>query len=162
MDAFIDEVDDAKKYVITPPILFWPAKWRAFSVPGVTWQWKSVPFRTSSIANVPDASHGVYSFSISPLVADHPYNSFLIYIGKADAMSLRARFKSYFIEAENAKRPSIGYMFKKYKDNLFFCYVEISNSALISKAEDSLLSALIPICNHRLPAEVSRVIRGIR
>ena len=161
MDAFVEEVDDAKSHLLKR-VIFWPAKWTAFNVPGVNWAWQSIPFRQSSVSAVPDNQHGVYSFSLCPQVSSHPQNSLLIYIGKAEKMTLRKRFESYFDEAKNAKRSSIGYMFRKYKDNLVFCYSVIPNTALIVKAEDALLSAMIPICNERFPAAVSKIIRGIR
>ena len=105
----------------------------------------------------------VFTVSSSyPGVASHPRNHFVIYIGKADNMTLRARFQSYFRDMQRVKRPAIAYVLTKYFGYLEFCFTAVSQVADIEPGEGSLLSALIPPFNTSFPAEVSEVIRGLR
>src|SRR6266542_7133257 len=102
---FVQIVDTAKSHVIDR-VMFWPERWRLFNPPpAITWNWKSVPFEKSSSSSVPNDQHGLYSFVLCPRIASHPKNHLLLYIGKADKMTLRDRFKSYFHEMRRIKRP---------------------------------------------------------
>ena len=83
-------------------IVMWPRLWSEFTnPPNHIWNWDSVPFQSESSDTVPDDQHGVYTFAIAPGVAQHPLLYLVTYVGKANRMTLQARFLSYF-------QPSIG------------------------------------------------------
>lgn len=158
----IDEIDEAKTCLMQR-VIFWPRRWQGFHPPaGIRWDWKSVPFDENASAQVPNDEHGLYTFVLSPKVADHPMNHFILYIGKADKMTLRQRFMSYFQEMRKIKRPPICYVLNKYSGYIHFCFTKVINENEIESGEDSLLAALMPPCNSDFPAEVSQIIRGIR
>ena len=155
-------IDAAKAHVISR-VIFWPARWKKFSAPpGIRWGWRSVPFEQSSSLLVPDDKHGLYSFVLCPKVASHPKNHFILYVGKADRMTLRARFLSYFQEMAKVKRPTICYILNKYSGYLEFCFTPVQQRNEIERGEDCLLSAILPPFNTDFPAEVSETIRGLR
>jgi hypothetical protein len=158
---FIQSVDLAKSHLIQR-VIFWPERWKRFNPPaGITWQWKSVPFEKSSSSSVPKDQHGLYTFVLCPQIASHPKNHFILYIGKADKMTLRDRFRSYFDDMRRIKRPAICYVLNKYVGYLEFCFTPVQQPSEIEQGEESLLSALLPPYNAEFPAEVSQVIRGL-
>ncbi len=158
----VDAINEAKKYVVNR-VIYWPKRWQEFAPPaGIEWKWKSVPFVESAATSVPDDQHGLYSFVICPSIAEHPKNYFVLYVGKADKMTLRARFKSYFREMKKIKRPAVCYHLNQYAGFLEFCFTPVANKKEIEPGENSLLSALLPPCNSEFPAEVRQVIRGLR
>jgi hypothetical protein len=168
MNAFDDpvdfcrEVDEAKSCIIQR-VIFWPKKWNVFNPPkDIIWKWKSVPFSCTNETKVPNDKHGLYSFVICPQIAKHPHYNLVLYIGKAEDMTLRARFKSYFQDMKRVKRPPICYHLNKYSGFINFCFTPVSNRDDIKQGEDSLLSAFLPPCNTDFPAEVSEIIRGIK
>jgi hypothetical protein len=168
MEAFdtphdlVDAINEAKVHVFNRAI-FWPRRWQEFNPPtGINWKWKSVPFVESAAAKVPNDEHGIYSFVLCPNIAKHPKNHFVLYVGKADKMTLRQRFKSYFHEMKKIKRPAICYHLNQYEGYLEFCFTPVTNQQEIEPGEDALLLALLPPCNSDFPAEVSQVIKGIR
>jgi hypothetical protein len=155
-------IDVAKGHVINR-VICWPDRWKLFTPPpGITWNWQSVPFDKSSSSAVPNDQHGLYSFILSPGVASHPRNHLVLYIGKADKMTLRERFHSYFRDMRRVSRPAITYVLTKYFGYLEFCFTPVAQSVDIDPGEGSLLSALIPPYNTDFPGEVSEVIRGLR
>jgi hypothetical protein len=155
-------IDEAKAYIFQRAI-YWPKRWQEFSTPkSITWKWQSVPFHKSSYKCIPDNKHGLYSFVLCPNVAQHPKNHFILYIGKADKMTLRQRFKSYLQEMQRIKRPAIFYTLNRYSGYLEFCFTPAKDPKDIATAERSLLSALIPPLNTDFPASVSKIIRGLR
>jgi hypothetical protein len=158
----VDAIKEAKAHTFSR-VIFWPRSWKTFASPKqIKWKWKSVPFAEASASRVPDDKHGLYSFVLCPNVADHPKNHFILYIGKADNMTLRNRFTSYFQEMKRIKRPAICYHLNQYAGFLEFCYTPVSNKCEIERGEDSLLAALMPPCNTYFPGEVSQIIGGLR
>jgi hypothetical protein len=158
----VQAVDVAGAHVIRRAI-FWPERWKAFNPPpSIAWNWQSVPFEKASAAAVPADEHGLYSFILCPGVASHPRNYFVLYVGKADNMTLRARFRSYFRDMKRVKRPALAFVLTKYFGHLEFCFVPVSQASDIDPGEESLLSALIPPFNTQFRGEISEIIRGLR
>lgn len=161
-EELVDAIDEAKTFLV-PRVLFWPKRWQAFAPPkDVAWRWRSVPFAQSSSPRVPANEHGLYTFVLCPSVADHPKNHLVLYVGKAEKMTLRGRFKSYFAEMRKVKRSHICYALNKYSGHLEFCFVPVSNRTEIGNGEDALLCALLPPYNDEFPAEVREIIKGLR
>jgi len=159
---FVQAVDVAAGHIIRRA-MFWPERWKAFSPPPtITWKWQSVPFVKTSASSVPKNEHGLYSFVLCPGVASHPRNHFVLYVGKADNMTLRARFQSYFRDMKRVKRPAISFVLTKYFGYLEFCFTPVPQASDIDPGEESLLSALIPPYNTQFRGEISEVIRGLR
>jgi len=155
-------IDVAKSHVIQR-VVFWPERWKEFNPPvSITWNWSSVPFEKTSSLSVPNDKHGLYSFVLCPGVASHPRNYFILYVGKADNMSLRERFRSYFQDMQRVKRPPISYLLMKYAGYLEFCFTPVEEKNDIEGGEQSLLTALMPPFNTTLPGKVSAIIRGLR
>jgi hypothetical protein len=138
-----------------------PRNWGKFPKLPFTLSWNTVPFDSASIKSIPAKSHGVYTFVIDPKVCSHPKNSFVAYVGKAERMTIRARFESYLRDKEKLKRPQITYLLGKYYKNLAFCFLEVPSPHSIEHVEDSLIAALDPPFNHEQPVEVSLVRRGL-
>lgn len=158
----VESVDEAKKHVIQR-VIFWPSRWEEFSPPkGITWEWNSVPFTKSSAISVPIKKYGLYTFILCPKIAAHPKNHFVLYVGKAEKVSLRKRFQHYLQEMKKIKRPHICYALNKYNSYLEFCFITVSNQEDIGPGEDALLTALMPPFNEQFPASVRQVIRGLR
>ncbi|MBF0407875.1 MAG: GIY-YIG nuclease family protein [Candidatus Riflebacteria bacterium] len=142
---------------IIDKVFFCPQQWKRFSPPaGVDIVWDIVPFQIESRDKVPDKANGIYSFVITPNVADHPLNSLLIYIGKADKMSLRKRFMSYFNEIKQMKRMPLCYLLKKYLGHLSFCFCKIDDSSKIDPLEQELINALIPPGNKEYKGKIGK------
>jgi hypothetical protein len=155
-------IDLAKGHVIQR-VIFWPERWKQFNPPAsIAWNWRSVPFEKNSSSSVPNDKHGLYSFILCPRVASHPENHFVLYIGKADSMTLRERFRSYFQDMKRVKRPQISYVLTKYAGYLEFCFTPVDQRDDIEGGEQSLLTALIPPFNTSMPGEVSAIVRGLR
>ena len=158
----VDAVDDAKSHVLQRAI-FWKKRWAEFQPPvGIVWNWTSVPFDATAANRVPNDQHGLYTFILSPMVASHPKNYFVLYVGKADKTTLRQRFHHYFQEKKKVKRAHICYALNKYEGNLEFCYTTVANQNDIEPGEDALLVALMPPFNEDFPASVSQIIKGLR
>lgn len=121
-----------------------------------------MPFDKASASQVPNDGHGVYSFVLSPNVGAHPKNYFVLYVGKADKMTLRARFNSYFADMKRVKRPQICYALNMWEGYLEFCFTTIKFPQDIEVAENRLLDALLPPFNAQFSARVSKIIRGLR
>jgi hypothetical protein len=160
--TLVNDVDDAKSQLI-PRAIFWKERWAQFRAPPrIQWRWQSVPFDRSALRRVPNDRHGIYTFVLTPNVAAHPKNHFILYVGKAEKTTLRERFQHYFQEMQKIKRPHICYALNKYEGHLQFCYATIPNRSDIQAAEDALLTALMPPFNENFPAEVSSIIACLR
>jgi hypothetical protein len=158
----VDAFDDAKAQIVDK-VIFWKRRWGEFQPPtGISWNWISVPFDTSAVSSVPNNQHGLYTFVLCPRVASHPKNHFILYVGKAQKSTLRARFQHYFQEMKKVKRPHICIALNKYKGHLEFCYTTISNQQDIPLGEDALLVALMPPFNEDYPASVSQIMAALR
>jgi hypothetical protein len=159
---FTHNVDECKSHII-PRVIFWPKQWKSFSAPKtIAWSWTTIPFNKSGVNRIPIRKHGLYCFIINPGIANHPQSHLMLYVGKADKMTIRERFKSYFQDMKKVKRPAICYYLNKYIGYLDFCFTPINKVSDINKGEQSLISALIPPANNSFPATVSKIIRGLR
>ncbi len=153
---FDQQVDAMKADVISPPVIMSPNLWARFTTPSLhVWNWNWVPFQRDFAKCVPHDKHGVYTFTIAPGVAEHPLLYLVSYVGKADNMTLKARFLTYFSEKRSVKRSQIGYFLRKYDGFIMFSFCPVKETEIISEIEDSLISALMPYLNRSWPGEVS-------
>ena len=153
---FDQQVDAMKVDIIWPPVIMSPNLWAGFTTPSLhVWNWNSVPFQRGFADCVPYDEHGVYTFTIAPRVAEHPLLYLVSYVGKADDMTLRARFLTYFTEKRSLKRPQIGYFLRKYDGFITFSFCPVKETEIIPGIEDGLISALMPYLNKRWPGVVS-------
>ena len=158
----VEAIDDAKSHVMQR-VIFWKQRWTAFAPPaGIAWNWTSVPFAPASANVVPNNQHGLYTFVLTPNVAAHPKNHFVLYVGKADKTTLRTRFQHYFQEMKKVKRAHICYALNKFEGNLEFCFTTVATQNDIEPGEDALLVALMPPFNEKFPASVSQIIGGLK
>lgn len=142
-------------------VLMLPQLWSEFKTPlNHVWNWGSVPFEKSYSDAVPDDRHGVYTFAIAPGVAQHPLLYFVTYVGKADRMTLQARFLSYFYERTSIKRPQIGRFLRRYDRFIMFSFCPIADVSTIYKIENQLISALFPPLCRQFPDKVSAARRA--
>lgn len=154
------KIDSLRRYEIQP-VIFCPDLWKDFKPPkGVVWKWEQVPFEQESVRLVPDNNHGIYSFVISPNIANHPLNYFLLYIGKAEKMTLRARFRSYFNEIRKMKRIPLCQWLNHYQGYLYFCFCRIHDNNLINDVEQSLTHALLPPGNKQYEGELNKIMKA--
>lgn len=155
----IRDIEEAK--ADRTPFSISPRNWGKFPRLKFKFSWSTVPFTATSVNAIPATVHGVYTFVIDPRVCSHPRNCFVAYVGKAERMTIRARFESYLRDREKLKRPQITYLLTKYKKHLDFCFIEVPQPHSIENVEDSLIAALDPPFNHEQPVEVSLVRRGL-
>ena len=145
-----------KADVISPPVIMSPSLWAGFTTPSLhVWNWTSVPFQRDFADCVPHDEHGVYTFTIAPGVAEHPLLYLVSYVGKADVMTLQARFLTYFGEKRRLKRPQIGYFLRKYGGSIMFSFCPVKKIEIIPEIENELISALMPYLNRSWPGKVS-------
>ena len=142
-------------------VVMWPRLWSEFKTPANhVWHWDSVPLEKSCSNAVPDDQHGVYTLTIAPPVARHPLLYFVTYVGKADKMTLQARFLSYFNEKQNLKRPHITLFLDQYDGFIKFSFCPVTDVSKISYIERELITALVPPLCKDLPAKVSPMVRA--
>jgi hypothetical protein len=138
-----------------------PPNWKGYQGPPVATVWNTIPFKRAAAQQITATDHGVYSFVIDPRVLSHPKNSFVAYVGKADRLTIKKRFESYFREKATIKRPAITVLLNRYSKYLEFCFLPITNGTLIPAVEDALIIALDPPFNRQYPAQVSKIRRGL-
>lgn len=161
VNDLIGEQDEVKAHGHT--FYLWPKLWQEYvEDSGHIFSWNERKFLDSEASNIPNEP-GLYTFVIQPGIANHPLNSYIMYIGKTNR-TLRHRFKEYLREMQRETgRPKIVRMLNKYPDNIFFCYtiVQESTSELIDK-ERALMTAWLPPGNWpRLPARVRRIVGAL-
>jgi hypothetical protein len=159
--AFLPESDILK--IHTEPITMSPRHWAACSLP-ITLQWDYVHFTASEKRNVPADYGGVYTFVAEPGIADHPYCSYLFYVGKAERQSFRERYDQYLGYKRNlrSKWYHITRMLNYWDGYLWFCYARIDNVSLIPTIEKSLQDAYVPPFNKEFRGEVGPAVRALR
>ena len=156
---FVSDSDDIQKHTFLK-VVFWPKLWGEFSTPsGHRWRWRTIPFTQRSARRIPDTLHGVYAFVIHPRIVRHPGYRFIVYVGKADRMSIRERFLSYFNNKKNLTRPQITRFMVKYDGFVDFTFCEVSKKH-INDAENALLSSIVPVLNKRFPVRLSAIMRA--
>lgn len=125
-----------------------PTRWQSYTITSPQLTWQTVKFEKSQKAKVPADKKGVYSFIIKPGIANHPECSYLLYVGKSQKQNMRTRFLQYFSEAKKPTgRQYIKDMIDLWPQNLWFCYAEVNDPAMISKIEDGLIHAYLPPLN---------------
>lgn len=139
--------------------LLWPKQWTLYNFSDL-FNWEIHPFQRDKVDQIP-IEPGVYCFIIQPGIANHPYCSYLMYVGMTKR-PLRERFKQYFSEKRNIEngRPKILKLLHVYQDYLHFCCTGIAETERIEDIEDKLLNAFIPPCNDEYPAEIRRVMKA--
>ncbi len=125
-------------------------------------EWTTVPFNAEEVVNIP-TKNGVYAFLIVP---PSPNNfiaaSYLMYVGKAESMTLRARFKNYlkekdgFGKGKNKPRPLVQEFLSDYEGYTAFRYTVLPKEIVLS-TETKLLNTYAPYVNAQVPeATISR------
>lgn len=132
----------------------WPERWSEFRNASFGAAWKTVAMKAAEAIGVPEAP-GIYTLVVQPGLANHPFCSYVMYVGKTEKQGLRARFKQYL---KKQRRPKIQRLIQKYGDNLSFCYCQFEPVEQVDQAEKDLIAALLPPCNDRLPAAVSKIV----
>ena len=97
----------------------------------------------------------MYTFAIAPGVAEHPLLYLVTYVGKADRMTLLARFLNYFSEKRRIDRPHVGRFLRQYDGFIMFSYCPVVDVSIIYEIENQLISALIPALCRNYPDKVS-------
>ncbi len=158
----IAEQDEAKAHEHT--FYLWPKLWQEYiENTDYTLTWSKCKFIDSEADNIPQQP-GLYTFIIQPCIANHPLNSYIMYIGMT-SRTLRQRFKEYHSEMRRETgRPKIVRMLTKYPNNTYFCYTIVrESSSELKDKEKALMAAWIPPCNlPRLPARVRRIVEALR
>lgn len=152
---------EAKSY--RQSFILWPTRWREFNKKvKAKFVWQVFPLKRAAAPKIPDIP-GIYSFIVQPAIADHPHCSFLMYVGMTGKQTLRDRFGQYLGQEQGPKgRPHIIHLMSLYRQNLVFCCSPVPAGMTAAEAEDALLAAYIPPYCKDLPAEVSRIIGGLR
>lgn len=141
----------------------WPRLWREYDrTHGYQFTWVESRFLANGANNVPEEP-GLYTFLIQPNIANHPANSYLMYIGMTK--KLRNRYKDYLKEMRRETgRPRIVNLLNKYPDNTIFCYTVVhDNPAALKALERAFKDALVPPCNPgELSVRVRRIVEAFR
>ena len=149
-DIVIQSQDEAWKhsYMFT----LWPRQWGTYSK---CHKWQSVRLDGSEGGNIPD-SPGIYTLVAVPHIANHPFCSYLMYVGQSK--SLRRRFREYLSqERKETGRPKIFRFLHLYQDHVWFCYTLVQSTSLDS-VESGLRDAYIPPLNNQFSGELSKVV----
>ena len=139
-----------------------PPNWSCFSTP-VPLAWSSVKFSPENMAKIPTTC-GVYTFLVQPGIANHPYCSYLLYVGETTKQNFRARYKQYLEEQKavgDARRIHVSDMLEKWDGYLHFCYAPIEKKELITKVENELLAAYLPPANRVFPAKIDHALKKV-
>jgi len=141
-------------------VLLSPSHWNSYSNT-LPLTWMHVKFEPANSVLVPNTT-GVYSFVVDPGISQHPGTRYLLYLGRARGLSLRARFQTYIREKDAGKgRATIQAMLNKWPDHLWFYYAEVANTTVIDDLEDALLAAYLPPFNQTFPAEVRKIMKVV-
>lgn len=136
--------------------ILWPTKWETYSK---SHEWHLIKLVDSERDNIP-ASPGIYTLIVKPNVADHPANSYLMYVGQST--SLRRRFGEYLNkERKPSGRPKIFMFLKMYPNNVWFCFTQVQPSSL-NIVESGLRDALFPPLNEQFSGKLSQVMKVLR
>lgn len=142
-------------------ILF-PEKWVAYPGRVAVLKWQRVKFDANIRRRLPADKHGIYSFILEPAVAAHSAVGYMLYIGKADKLSLRDRCSKYLYEAHDPKgRVLVQEMLERWPQNLWLHFTTLEDTGCISQLESDLLEAFIPPFNHEFPATIRRQVDAI-
>lgn len=149
----IDEQDEMKTH--SHNFVLWKRKWKEFNNTD-TINWDIYKLQDSERVNIPEES-GVYTILVQPRIANHPFCSYLMYVGKTK--SLRRRFGEYLNEKDRETgRPKMLRLLNKYSGYTWFCFCVVSEEK-ITNVEEDLITAYMPPANDQLPARL-RAARG--
>ncbi len=150
----IDEQNDLRAH--TKEFRLWPRQWRRYSGRD-TLDWHLLRLDRSERGSVPDEP-GIYTLLVQPLVAEHPANSYLVYVGKT--VSLNVRFGKYLTtERRVTGRPRVFRMLNQYSNYVWFCFTRIPRAQL-RNVEDRLIAAFLPPINRQVPAELQSIVNA--
>jgi hypothetical protein len=144
---------DFGKYHVKRVILS-PTRWKRYNNK-TPLNWSVVKYEKHQKQKVPNDKGGVYTFVVTPNVGNHPYCSFIMYVGKTEKQTLQQRFMQYFQEEKRPKggRPHVKSMLKKWQGYVWFCFAPIDDEGRIESVENDLISAFVP--------PVNRVYKGL-
>lgn len=140
-----------------------PDQWEACTLP-CRLTWRVIRFNRQSLKRVPDTFGGVYTFVVRPGIARHPACSYLLYVGKTERPSFRARYGEYLSDktlGDRSRRPHITDMLLKWDGYLWFCYARVDRREWIEPIEQALLTAYLPPTNKEFPSTIRRVMKRI-
>ncbi|MEA9589194.1 hypothetical protein VC279_19925 [Xanthomonas sp. WHRI 10064A] len=124
--------------------------WKTFKTNyGLTW--KRVKFEKGNVNNVPDV-RGIYIFTLQVDENELPIHGYIWYMGIAghrSAHTLRKRYGNYIYDQRSPawKRPKVRYMLQKWKEDLYFNFVELDTGVNLKTIESAFLNAIIPPAN---------------
>jgi len=140
-----------------------PFQWQACRLP-VNLNWQTVKFTRANATRIPTIGCGVYTFLVQPEIANHPYCSYLLYVGETERQNFRTRYRQYLRDkkaGDRSTRPHVTDMLQKWDGFLWFCYAAINNPNIIEDVENRLLTAYLPPTNKDFPAKVSQALRRL-
>ena len=107
---------------------------------------------SNEIKNIPNTTGGVYMFFIKglnlPFIEKH-----IVYIGRCkytETQNIRKRAIEYFKDT----RPFIRFMFRKWKDYLYYRYYPDTDNDRIDRNEAMLIRAILPPFNETIPKKI--------
>ena len=135
-------------------IVLWRDKLEQLTLPpGLVWT--VLPFVSASASAIA-TQPGVYAFVIRPQTPLTLSTSYLMYIGKSEA--LRRRFGEYLRERNSDNiRPKLLRILPLYGPHLFFAFAPVPPGVTSLQVEQALLSAFIPPGNDQIDAQVNRL-----
>lgn len=100
---------------------------------------------------------GLYAFLMIPSLRGAPPGQYLLYVGKAERQTLRARYGDYAREPKRQNgRPRVVRMLTTWPKHLWYTYA-VTSKQQADRAERALRDALIPPFNFDINAEVNAV-----
>jgi hypothetical protein len=143
-------------------MLLYPVQWKNYVSPLKNQlSWTPLPFGEASRPRIPNDRGGVYSFVVCPRIEQHPFCSYLLYVGKAD--NFRNRYNDYLRdfkqEAIRTEQPHLTVMLQKWEEYLLFCFAPIEETDLIEETEDRLIQAYLPPTNKRIKGDIGIEVR---
>ncbi|MBF0555463.1 MAG: hypothetical protein HQK96_13060 [Nitrospirae bacterium] len=144
-EPFVDRVKNIMAY--SRPFMLNPHQWRKYSHP-LKLSWSFVKFEDNNKITVPE-ERGVYAFVVRHVNDYFPHHGFIMYVGiagkRGTKRTLRDRFLEYIVERTQNKRPAVHFMLNAYKEDLFFYYVPVSDTAVeLEPLETALNDAILP------------------
>lgn len=148
---FVDLVDNTERYKARLYKFFLDfGKWREFKSP-VPLPWQKLPFDIASKTKVPK-ERGLYVFTLEAPDCPLPQHGYIMYVGhtgNTSAATLRSRFGQYLDDLRRQSgRSRVYYMLERFKGDIFFSFVSISDRAVdLKKIEVSLINSVAPPVN---------------
>lgn len=140
-----------------------PYQWKSYRQL-VRLNWLPVKFDPNYVKQVPDDQIGIYSFVVKPEVADHRDVAYLMYVGKVERQTFRARYRQYLVEfkkGDESRWVHVTEMLNRWQGFLWFYYAAVSKPRTIAAMENDLISAFLPPCNKKFNGDVGRDIKKL-